>query len=62
MPETQLTTKTIAAIRRHGLAKDPRLCLCKHKLQGTGAVFFQSVGVLECTTCGGFQSIRKPIH
>lgn len=39
----------------------PTVCLCDHKLQGTGAVFFQSIGSLKCTRCKGWQFIRKPI-
>lgn len=41
--------------------QDPKECQCKHKLQGTGAVYFQSVGLLHCSACRGYQLIRKPI-
>ena len=42
---------------------DKRITLCrhKHKLQGTGAVFFQSVGLLQCAKCRGWQKIEKGI-
>ena len=38
-------------------------CKCDHKLQGTGAVFFQSLDFLYCAEpgCRGFQKIRKPV-
>ena len=36
-------------------------CRHKHKLQGTGAVFFQSIGWLQCNRCKGWQRIRKSI-
>ncbi|MNR23145.1 hypothetical protein D3C85_1401480 [compost metagenome] len=39
----------------------PRLCEHDHKLQGTGAVFYQSTGLLQCALCGGWQLIRKPV-
>lgn len=32
-----------------------------HKLIGTGAVFYQSTGLLQCALCHGWQLIRKPI-
>ena len=40
----------------------PRRCRHKHQLQGTGAVFYQSVGLLQCSRCGGWQKIKKPIE
>lgn len=39
----------------------PKRCRHKHQLQGTGAVFFQSVGLLQCALCGGWQKIKRPI-
>ena len=36
-------------------------CLHDHKLTGTGAVFYQSTGLLQCALCHGWQLIRKPI-
>lgn len=42
--------------------ENPKECHCKHKLQGTGAVFYQSVELLQCIHCRGWQSIRKPIQ
>lgn len=36
-------------------------CSCDHKLQGSGAVFLQSIGWLYCSNCKGWQRIRKPI-
>lgn len=38
----------------------PKVCEHDHKLQGTG-VFYQSVGLLQCAECKGWQLIRKPI-
>lgn len=42
-------------------ADEPRECLHDHKLQGTGAVFYQSAGLLQCSLCFGWQLIRKPL-
>jgi hypothetical protein len=39
----------------------PKECLCDHQLQETGAVFFQSVGLIHCAICSGWQLIRKPV-
>jgi len=37
-------------------------CRCKgHKLQDTGAVFFQSLGFLYCANCGGWQKIKHEL-
>jgi hypothetical protein len=40
-----------------------RACSCEkgksHQVIGTGAVFYHSLGYLECTWCGGVQAIRK---
>lgn len=41
---------------------NPAECHCDHKLQGTGAVFYQSVGLIQCAECGGWQGVRKPIE
>lgn len=38
----------------------PKICYREHKLQGTG-VFYQSVGLIQCADCKGWQLIRKPI-
>lgn len=38
----------------------PKVCEHDQKLQGTG-VFYQSVGLIQCTDCKGWQLIRKPI-
>lgn len=37
-------------------------CRHKHRLIGTGAVFFQSLGFLRCGKCGKFQAIKKPLN
>lgn len=39
----------------------PKTCRHKHKLQGTGGVFYGSVGLLQCSRCYGWQLIRKQI-
>ena len=39
-----------------------KVCTCEHKMQGTGAVFFQSIGWLYCNNYRGWQRIRKPIR
>lgn len=35
-------------------------CFHDHQLLET-AVFFQSLGVLKCNQCGGYQAIKKPL-
>ena len=40
----------------------PSLCHCDHKLQGTGAIFYQSTKLLQCANCKGWQMVRKPIE
>lgn len=40
----------------------PSLCRCDHKLQGTGAIFYQSTKLLQCANCKGWQMVRKPIE
>ena len=40
----------------------PKRCRHKHQLHGSGAVFYQSVGLLQCARCGGWQKIKKPIE
>ena len=39
----------------------PVPCDVNHKLTGT-AVFYQSLGVLQCNSCGGYQAIKKPLN
>lgn len=36
-------------------------CACVHKLHNTGGIFYQSVGLIECSHCRGWQAIRKGI-
>lgn len=38
-----------------------KICECKHEIGGSGAIFFQSLGILYCNECKGTQPIRKPI-
>ena len=40
--------------------ENPKVYTCDHKLQGTG-VFFQSVQIIQCAACKGWQPVRKPI-
>ena len=35
-------------------------CGHSHSLTGT-AVFYQSLGVLQCNKCSGYQAIKKPL-
>lgn len=65
-PSTQWTalSQTLAF---HGYAdtSTPGLsieCLHDHSLTGTGAVFYQSTGLLQCALCRGWQLIRKPVR
>lgn len=43
-------------------APGAKKCRHKHSLQGTGAVFYQSTGWLECIKCGGWQRIKKAVY
>ena len=43
-------------------SETPHECRCDHSLIGSGAVFFQSHGILLCNNCRGFQLIRKPVE
>ncbi len=52
----------IEKIRVFSGEQHPKACGCDHKLQNTGAVFYQSLGLLQCAICGGWQVIRKPIE
>lgn len=36
-------------------------CYHRHQMQGTGGHFYHSVGLLQCSICGGWQDIRKPM-
>lgn len=38
------------------------VCRHKHELNGSGAVFYQSLGFLQCAKCGKFQAIKKPLN
>ena len=40
---------------------NPIECEHKHKLQGTGAVYYYSVGLIQCVECLGWQLIKKQI-
>jgi len=39
---------------------NPKVCTCKHERLGTG-VFYNSVGLIQCVMCNGWQDMRKPI-
>lgn len=41
--------------------KPQQECARSHQLQHTGAVFYQSVGLMQCGICYGWQLIRKPV-
>lgn len=51
----------LTRVRLFSGEENPKLCHCDHKLQGTG-VFFQSVKLIQCATCKGWQKVRKPIE
>lgn len=40
---------------------NPKTCTCKHQMAGPGGVFYQSVGLIHCTRCKGWQLIRKQV-
>jgi hypothetical protein len=50
----------IARVRSFSGDPSPQECKHDHKLMGTGAVFYQSVGLLQCAHCRGWALIRKP--
>jgi len=57
-----MTTEQRARVRWFTGEDDPKECRCDHKLQGTGGIFYQSLGFLKCAKCNGYQAIRKPIE
>lgn len=62
---TQLTI-VLQKLKQHGFLdgekQSPSICNCEHRLQGTGAVFLQSLELLVCNECKGWQLIRKVIR
>ena len=59
--QAELRERAIAlGVLRPG--ETPHECRCDHALIGSGAVFFQSRGILFCNNCRGFQLIRKPVE
>lgn len=56
-----MTCELTRTVRRFSGEERPKLCECKHRLFGSGAMFYQSVGLLQCANCGGWQRIKKPI-
>ena len=48
-------------VRSFSQEEKPTLCTCEHKLQGTGGVFYQSVLLIHCHNCKGWQDVRKPV-
>ena len=55
-------TQFLDQVKAFSQEDNPVLCRCDHKLQGTGAVFYQSTKLLQCANCHGWQNIRKPIE
>ncbi len=55
-------TRFIEQVKVFSQETQPKLCRCDHKLQGTGAVFYQSTELLQCANCRGWQKVRKPIE
>jgi len=55
-------TRFIEQVKTFSQEVNPSLCRCDHKLQGTGAVFYQSTELLQCANCKGWQKVRKPIE
>ena len=54
-------TQFIERVKAFSQETNPKLCHCDHKLQGTGAVFYQSTKLIQCANCTGWQNVRKPI-
>ena len=57
-----MNDQLIEKVRVFSGEQHPKVCGCDHKLQNTRAVFYQSIGLLQCAICGGWQVIRKPIE
>lgn len=53
--------KLISKVKSFSIETNPTECKHNHKLQGTGAVYYYSVGLIQCLECGGWQEIRKQI-
>lgn len=58
----EVFTQFINQVKVFSQETNPKLCRCDHKLQGTGAVFYQSTKLLQCSNCHGWQQVRKPIQ
>lgn len=56
-----LSEQAVKTIQSFADVQNPTECQHKHKLSGTGGVFYQSMLLLYCTHCKGWQDIRKPI-
>ena len=55
-----MTDTFIKQVKVFSGEENPKVCECDHQLQGTG-VFYQSVKLIQCAKCKGWQSIRKPV-
>lgn len=56
-----MNEQALTAVKVFTQEDNPKICICDHKLQGTG-VFFQSVKLIHCNTCNGWQEVRKPVQ
>ena len=56
-----MTDEIIERIKFFTQETDPKICAGSHQLIGTG-VFYQSVGLIQCNKCKGWQAIRKPVR
>lgn len=57
-----MSNEWLERVRVFSGEQEPKICQCDHKLQNTGGVFYQSVKLLQCANCKGWQKVRKPIE
>ena len=50
----------IERVKSFSREADPKVCTCKQERNGTG-VFYNSVDIIYCVTCHGWQDMKAPI-
>ena len=56
-----MTPNLVHRVRVFSGEQRPKTCRHKHRLQNTGGIFYQSVGLMQCAKCRGWQEIRKGV-
>ena len=59
LPPTWPTPSIEDEVKKFSREENPHHCWCKHERAGTG-VFYGSVKLIQCISCGGWQSMHSP--